>query len=376
MPYGFAGVMAGAAKCFYGFVGFDCVATTGEEAKDPKRNIPLSIVFSLIIIFLSYLGVSTVLTMMWPYYLQNPDAPFPHVYGAIGWYEIKWVVSIGAIFALCTSLLGAMFPLPRVLYAMSNDGILYECLRKVHPKTRTPLVATMISGLFAAIMAMIFNLQQLIDMMSIGTLLAYTIVAVCVLILRYQNDRQANVKELRLTMPQILRQLFNLNMTKQPSELTSTITKLGVVAFTFCTIIICFLLDADRFDSIFVWTFLAASVATMVIIVMIIGRQPVSEIELTFKVPLVPLIPCLSIFINLYLMFQLDLNTWIRFVVWVAIGYVIYFTYGIRHSAEGHQMKLERKQRDANIGSNDTIANANIDFITISTVALNDKNVN
>jgi solute carrier family 7 (cationic amino acid transporter), member 3 len=108
MPYGIAGVMAGAAKCFYGFVGFDCVATTGEEAKNPKRNIPLAIVISLIIIFFAYFGISTVLTMMWPYYLQNPEAPFPHVFQEIGWIEIKWIVSIGAIFALCTSLLGAM----------------------------------------------------------------------------------------------------------------------------------------------------------------------------------------------------------------------------------------------------------------------------
>jgi solute carrier family 7 (cationic amino acid transporter), member 3 len=108
MPYGVAGVMAGAAKCFYGFVGFDCVATTGEEAKNPKRNIPLAIVISLIIIFFAYFGISTVLTMMWPYYAQNPIAPFPHVFQELGMIEIKWIVTVGAIFALCTSLLGAM----------------------------------------------------------------------------------------------------------------------------------------------------------------------------------------------------------------------------------------------------------------------------
>lgn len=137
-PYGFAGIMAGAAKCFYGFVGFDCIATTGEEAKNPSRNIPLAIVISLIIIFLAYFGISTVLTMALPYYLQNPEAPFPHLFDQLEWYEIKWIVSIGAIFALCTSLLGAMFPLPRVLYAMSSDGIIFKKLRTVHPKTQTP----------------------------------------------------------------------------------------------------------------------------------------------------------------------------------------------------------------------------------------------
>lgn len=94
MPFGIAGVMAGAAKCFYGFVGFDCVATTGEEAKNPQRNIPLSIVISLIIIFISYFGVSTVLTMMWPYYLQvsnmySIQIKFNSMIGEIEWNVIK-----------------------------------------------------------------------------------------------------------------------------------------------------------------------------------------------------------------------------------------------------------------------------------------------
>lgn len=180
MPYGFAGVMAGAAKCFYGFVGFDCIATTGEEAINPKRNIPLAIVISLIIIFLSYFGVSTVLTMMLPYYaqvsvcsfffhkknsnyflviskFQNENAPFPEAFEAIDWITIKWIVTIGAIFALCTSLLGAMFPLPRVLYAMGNDGIIFKKLSKVNNYTKTPLLATIISGILACKYKLFFS---------------------------------------------------------------------------------------------------------------------------------------------------------------------------------------------------------------------------
>lgn len=370
MPYGIAGVMAGAAKCFFGFVGFDCVATTGEEAHNPQRNIPLSIVLSLIIIFLSYFGVSAVLTLMWPYYLQDPVAPFPHVFGAIGWIEVKWIVTIGAILALCTSLLGAMFPLPRVLYAMASDGLVFRGLRRINERTQTPLLATICAGLLSGTMALLFDLHQLIDMMSIGTLLAYTIVAVCVLVLRYDCDETTRAIELPRTngLRAVMRQLLNANGLKRPNRLSSIIVKCSIVLFAFCTMLLCVALNALQFhtaDALIVAA-LVSTVAALLAVLCVIVRQPVAEVVAVFRVPLVPWIPCLSVVINLYLMFQLDLATWIRFLVWGAIGkkqsvtmnekkclilynfankgYAIYFMYGIRNSNEGN---LQLKEREA-----------------------------
>lgn len=168
MPFGISGVLTGAATCFYAFVGFDAIATTGEEAKKPQKNIPWAIIISLGIVFLAYFAISTVLTLMWPYYdqvstitsfvstsrtnlllFQNPEAPFPYVFDKIGWTAVKWIVNIGAVFALCTSMLGAMFPLPRILYAMSNDGLLFKSLSKVNAKTQTPLVGTIVAGVLS-----------------------------------------------------------------------------------------------------------------------------------------------------------------------------------------------------------------------------------
>lgn len=343
MPYGIAGVMAGAAKCFYGFVGFDCVATTGEEAKNPQKNIPLAIVISLIIIFLAYFGISTVLTMMWPYYLQNPEAPFPHVFQEIGWIEIKWIVTIGGIFALCTALLGAMFPLPRVIYAMSLDGLLFKKLSTINPKTKTPVIATVVSGILSAVMALMFNLHQLIDMMSIGTLLAYTIVAVCVLFLRYRDDTMVE-KEFSVSVSVFMKQIFNLNFIKHANHLSFRIAVWSLCLFSIFSIIMCSILGYINFDFSSGYTLVSMLIvgAGLLLTLFIIQRQPAVDVShLSFKVPLVPLIPCLSVLINLYLMFQLDIFTWIRFAVWVVIGYAIYFTYGISNSVEGkYQKKL------------------------------------
>lgn len=316
MPFGIAGVLAGAAKCFYGFVGFDCVATAGEEAKNAKRNIPLAMILTLVICVAVYIAISTILTMVWPYYLQNPEAPFPHVFEQIGWIEIKWTVSIGAVFALCTSLLGAMYSLPRVLYAMASDGVLFRFMSRVHEKTKTPVIATLISGIFSAVMAAAFSLHQLVDMLSIGTLLAYTIVAICVLILRYEHIDVDKNTPLDITW----REIFRFGSSKKPTRASSTLTKCLVVLFSILSIVLGCLVSFFDFTVINIVAICVVGIA-MITIVFLIFFQPVDkELNISFKVPFVPLLPCFSIFCNIFLMLQLDGATWIRFGVWLVIG--------------------------------------------------------
>lgn len=215
-----------------------------------------------------------------------------------------------------------MFPLPRVLYAMASDGIVYKDLQKINSKTKTPLFATVCAGLLSAIMSLFFDLHQLIDMMSIGTLIAYTIVAVCVLVLRYEYEdkESAQTIEMPSTVGQIVRQIFNLNLIKRPNRLSANITKTVIVAFSVISIFLCIMID--RFNGSNIYFIIGFTIVAIALIsaLLIIVRQPVSDTELAFKVPLVPMIPCLSIFINLYLMFQLDLQTWIRFLIWGIIG--------------------------------------------------------
>uniref|UniRef100_A0A8C4IIX0 Cationic amino acid transporter C-terminal domain-containing protein n=1 Tax=Dicentrarchus labrax TaxID=13489 RepID=A0A8C4IIX0_DICLA len=340
MPFGLSGVLSGAATCFYAFVGFDCIATTGEEVKNPQRAIPIGIVASLLICFVAYFGVSAALTVMMPYYLLDKNSPLPVAFKYVGWEGANYAVAIGSLCALSTSLLGSMFPMPRVIWAMAEDGLLFKCLAKINPRTKTPLTATITSGVVAAVMAFLFDLKDLVDLMSIGTLLAYTLVAACVLVLRYQPEHPSMAYEMANTqeepenpesynegsidmLPQpedrfTIKNLLYPSNT-EPSALSGFAVNictsiLGVLVFVFSVVAV--------HGGLAPWSLSVLSIIFLVCLILtfIVWRQPQSKTKLAFKVPLLPFLPVASLFINVYLMMQLDKGTWMRFSIWMALG--------------------------------------------------------
>ncbi|KAM4825645.1 cationic amino acid transporter 3-like [Thomomys bottae] len=357
-PFGLPGVLRGAATCFFAFIGFDCIASTGEEARHPQRSIPLGIVLSLAICFLMYFGVSASLTLMVPYYQVHPESPLPLAFVHVGWAPARYAVAVGTLCALSSSLLGSMFPVPRVIYAMAEDRLLFGRLARVHSRTRTPLLATALPGLVAALMAFLLELSDLVDLTSIGTLLAYSLVAFSVLVLRYQPDPEAGSEkpegdavEMRSRPPagpvqpaagvgragcgRALRSPC-LSKASAPTQASGRLVYICASLLVLLLAILSLVL-AQRPQRLLAGDPAHLAVAAlllglMAVMTAIIWRQPQSGSLLHFRVPFLPVLPLLSIFVNVYLMMQMAAGTWARFGIWMVIGFAIYFGYGIRHS--------------------------------------------
>ena len=322
LPYGFTGVLSGSATAFFAFVGFDVIASTGEEAKNPSRAIPLAIVLSLAICYVGYSGVAAVVTLMVPYNKLDIDAALPHAFEQCGVSWAKYIISVGALCGLTASLTGAMFPLPRLLYAMSTDGLIFSPFGWVNKKTETPLFSTFLAGTLAGTLAMLFELSSLVEMMSIGTLQAYTIVATSVLLLRYQPGTVG------MAEPAASPVKSTGDVEREPTERTGQLVSLSV-----CVLF----LDMFGLSALFVyglkhmlkgnlWLIVLAFVLVGILVsaCTVIVLQPQNSCPLPFRVPLVPFIPLLCMFINIYLMMELSVITWVRFGVWMFVGEFLY----------------------------------------------------
>lgn len=293
---------------------------------------------------MAYFGVSTVLTLMWPYYLQDVNAPLPHVFNEIGWYGAKWVVAIGGIFGLIASLFGAMFPLPRIIYAIAQDGLIFRFLGDVNAKFQTPVTGTLCAALLTGTFAALFDLKALVNMLSIGTLLAYTVVAISILILRFSNNldysepppySDANSNQLtegsgltsakvRLTSRTFITQFFNIHRIQRPDAHSMKVA--GILVMLYVLSALCLALTIffgqNEIMNMEPWALALAGIFLFLAVIFLVALavQPRERKPSEFTVPLVPLLPGLSIFINIFLMLMLDYYTWIRFAIWMVIG--------------------------------------------------------
>lgn len=184
-PMGFQGVFGGAAACFYAYIGFEGIAIAGEEARDPERSIPRATLTAMVAVTTIYVVITSALTLMVPYYAVVPAAAYPAAFALRGLEWMKYIVAFGSLFGITTSLVGGLFSLPRSVYAMASDGVFFKFFARVYSRTQTPVYAIAVFSGLAAIMAFLLEIEALVEFMSIGTLMAYTIVAASVIIMRY-----------------------------------------------------------------------------------------------------------------------------------------------------------------------------------------------
>ncbi|VDD93885.1 unnamed protein product [Enterobius vermicularis] len=317
LPYGWAGMFTGAASCFFAYIGFDGLATAGEESQTPARSIPLATLASMSFVTIAYILMSAALTLMVPYYMVNPTAAFSEAFAQHGAIWAKYVVSIGAISGMATSLVGSLFALPRCVYAMAEDGLLFSFFARISEKTQVPVNAMAVFGTATAAVALLFTIDTLVQFLSIGTLLAYTFVSACVIILRYRPTIEAD--DISQVPGGCIRSWVPgekwLRLAK-PGELVTVCVFAMISAFSSIGLILATGGAATLFGLL---VLIFSSIVSLISLGLICLHHQNNE-ELQFTVPWVPVIPALSMFINILLMLHLAPITWLRLLVWLLIG--------------------------------------------------------
>ncbi len=195
MPNGLSGIWVGASLIFFAYIGFDAISTAAEECKRPERDLPIGIIGSLIICTVMYIAVALVLTGMVPWQQLGVADPLAAAFAYVHADFSAGVVALGAVVSMSAVLLVFQYGQPRIFFSMSRDGLLPEYFAKVHPKYRTPHVTTLWTGVAVAVTAAIANINEIVELTNIGTLFAFVLVCVGVIVLRYKEpDRVRTFK--------------------------------------------------------------------------------------------------------------------------------------------------------------------------------------
>jgi APA family basic amino acid/polyamine antiporter len=183
-PNGFAGVSSAAAIIFFAYIGFDAVSTAAEETRNPQRDMPIAMLASLVVCTVIYVLVAVVLTGMVPWSQLGTAEPLAYAFSARGLTWTAGIISAGAVFATTSVLVVFQLGQPRIFFSMARDGLLPPWAARVHPRYRTPHITTILTGIFVAVFAAIANINEVVELTNIGTLFAFVLVALGVLVLR------------------------------------------------------------------------------------------------------------------------------------------------------------------------------------------------
>ncbi len=301
MPNGFGGVLAGVSAVFYAYIGFDAISTTAEECKNPQRDLPRGMIYSLIICTVLYILVALVLTGMVNYSELKVDDPLAYVFDKLHLNKIGYIISVSAVVATTSVLLVFSLGQPRIWMSMSRDGLLPKKFAKVHPKFQTPSFATIITGLMSGIPVLFVGSGLMTDLTSIGTLFAFVLVCFGVLVLPKLAKSKTGAFQLpyingKLLIPAIILTITFLFRVR----INNAFSNIG----------------AEGYQEILFLVFMVIALITAYL----------SFIKSFSFIPVAGALCCL------YLMIEIPAISWVWFFVWMGIGLVIYFFYGKRKS--------------------------------------------
>lgn len=298
-PNGWGNVMKGVSSVFFAYIGFDAISTTAEECKNPQRDLPRAMIYSLIICTVLYVAVVLVMTGMVKYDKLGVGDPLAFVFGERGLFWIEKIVAISAVFAMASVFLVFQIGQPRIWMTMSRDGLLPKRFASLHPKFRTPYFSSIVAGLLVAIPSLFMNLTEVTDLCSIGTLFAFALVSGGIL---YLEKDDPSVVQAGFRIPYINGQFL------VPLLFVGTLAAFGHYRSEIFT--------NFHENHILYWFFF--------VVFSWVAYKSFNEKW--------SIIPVLGLLTNLYLMTELGATNWIRFLIWCAIGLVIYFAYSYKKS--------------------------------------------